>query len=116
MARARAIERFYENRLFEGVDVEIIEQIAPRISVLRKKPGEIIFREGEPGNSLYLGGEGCVKIEKAADSVECEIFDYVDQVNVFGATELLVRERHSNTATAVAPALLGALNVDTCQE
>src|SRR6059058_1012551 len=115
-ARGRAVERFRDNRLFEGVDAEIIERIAPKLGVLRKKPGEIIFREGEPGNSLYLVGEGCVKIAKAADSVDCEIFDYVNQGNFFGATALLAGEPHSTTATAVEPALIGALTEDTFQE
>ena len=115
-ARCRAVERFRDNRLFEGVDADIIERIAPKLGVLRKKPGEIIFREGEPGNSLYLVGEGCVRIAKAADSVDCEIFDYVDQGNFFGATALLAGEPHSTTATAVEPALIGALTEDTFQE
>src|SRR5438067_7945346 len=115
-ARGQAVERFRDNRLFEGVDADIIERIAPKLGVLRKKPGEIIFREGEPGNSLYLVGEGCVKIAKAADSVDCEIFDYVNQGNFFGATALLAGEPHSTTATAVEPALIGALTEDTLQE
>ena len=115
-ARARAIERFYDNRLFEGVDAEIIERIAPKIGVIRKKPGEIIFREGEPGDSLYLVGQGSVKIAKAADGVKHEIFDYVDQGNFFGAIALLAGEPHSTTATAVEPALIGALTEDTFQE
>lgn len=115
-ARARAIERFYDNRLFEGVDADIIERIAPKLGVLRKKPGEIIFREGEPGDSLYLVGQGCVKIAKAADGVDREILDYVDQGNFFGATALLAGEPHSTTATAVEPALIGALTEDTFQE
>src|SRR5437763_16177586 len=115
-ARARAIERFYDNRLFEGVDAEIIQRIAPRVGVLRKKPGEIIFREGEPGDSLYLVGQGCIKIAKAADGVDHEILDYVDQGNFFGATALLAGEPHSTTATAVEPALIGALTEDTFQE
>jgi signal transduction histidine kinase len=114
--RARAIERFYDNRLFEGVDAEIIERIAPKIGVLRKKPGEIIFREGEPGNSLYLVGQGCVKIVKAAEGIDHEILDYVDQGNFFGATALLAGEPHSTTATAVEPALVGALTEDTFQK
>jgi signal transduction histidine kinase len=115
-ARARAVQRFYDNRLFEGVDPEIIERIAPKIGVLRKKPGEIIFREGEPGNSLYLVGQGCVKIAKAADGVDHEILDYIDQGNFFGATALLAGEPHSTTATAVEPALIGALTENTFQE
>ncbi len=115
-ARARAVERFYDNRLFEGVDTDIIERIAPKLGVLRKKPGEIIFREGEPGNSLYLVGQGCVKIAKAAEGVDREILDYVDQGNFFGATALLAGAPHSTTATAVEPALIGALTEDTFQE
>src|SRR5256714_12816052 len=115
-ARGRAIERFYDNRLFEGVDAEIVERIAPKIGVLRKKPGEIIFREGEPADSLYLVGQGCIKIAKAADGVDHEILDYVDQGNFFGATALLAGEPHSTTATAVEPALIGALTENTFQE
>src|SRR5437016_8299275 len=115
-ARARAIERFYDNRLFEGVDAEIIGRIAPKLGVLRKKPGEVIFREGEPRDSLYLVGQGCVKIAKAADGADHEILDYVDQGNFFGATALLAGEPHSTTATAVEPALIGALTEDTFQE
>jgi signal transduction histidine kinase len=114
--RARAIERFYGNRLFEGVDAEIIERIAPKIGVIRKKPGEIIFREGEPGDSLYLVGQGCVKIAKAADGVDHEILDYVDQGNFFGATALLAGEPHSTTATAIEATLIGALTENTFQE
>jgi signal transduction histidine kinase len=115
-APARAIERFYDNRLFAGVDADIIARIAPKIGVLRKKTGEVIFREGEPGDSLYLVGKGSVKIAKAGDSVEHEILDYVDQGNFFGATALLAGTPHFTTATAVKPALIGALTEDTFQE
>lgn len=114
--RARALERFYDNRLFDGVDADVIERIAPKIGMLRKKPGEIIFREGEPGDSLYLVGQGCVKIAKAGEGVDHEILDYVDQGNFFGATALLAGEPHSTTATAVEPALIGALSENTFQE
>jgi CRP-like cAMP-binding protein len=52
----------------------------------------------------------------AADGVDHEILDYVDQGNFFGATALLAGEPHSTTATAVEPALIGALTEDTLQE
>jgi signal transduction histidine kinase len=114
--RARAIESFCDNRLFEGVDVDVIERIAPKIDVLRKKPGEIIFREGEPGDSLYLVGEGLVKISKPADVAGREISDYVDEGNFFGATALLVGEPHSTTAIATQSALIGEVKEETFQE
>ena len=114
--RARAAEQFYDNQLFKGVDAGIIEQITPKIDVLHKEPGEIIFREGELGDSLYLVGQGCVKIAKSADGADHEVPDYVDQGNFFGATALLAGEPYSTTATAVEPALIGALTEDTLQE
>src|SRR5256886_6372217 len=115
-ARARGIERFYDNRLFEGVDAEIIERIAQKLGVLRKNPGEIIFRQGEPGDSIFLLGWGGLKIANAADGVNREILHCVDQGIFLGATALLAGEPHSTTATAVEPALIGELTEDTFQE
>ena len=114
--RTQAIEKFYENRLFDGVDVDVIERIVPKIAVFRKEPGEVIFREGEPGDSLYLVGQGAVKISKLADTADQEILDYVDQGNFFGAVALLAREPHSTTATAVQPALIGEVKEETFEE
>ena len=114
--RAQAIEQFCDNRLFEGVDVDVIERIAPKIGVLRKKPGEIIFREGQPGDSLYLVAKGCIKIARTADSDDHEILDFVNPGNFFGATALLAGEPHSTTATAVESAIIGEVGENTFQE
>ena len=114
--RARTIDKFYDNRLFDGVDVDVIERIAPKIEVLRKKPGETIFHEGEAGDSLYLVGQGSVKIAKTAGPTDYEILDYVDQGNFFGAMALLGGEPHSTTAIAVEPAVIGELKENTFQE
>ena len=114
--RARAAEQFLDNRLFEGVEADMIEQIAPRIGILRKKPGEIIFREGEPGDSIYLVAKGSVQIAKTADGSESEIVDFVSQGNFFGATALLAGEPRSSTATAVEPTVIGALGEEAFQQ
>jgi signal transduction histidine kinase len=80
------------------------------------QPGEVIFREGDRGDSLYMVGEGSVKISKPADIGEQEVVDYVDPGNFFGATALLAGEPRSATATAVAPALIGAVKEKTFQQ
>jgi signal transduction histidine kinase len=115
-SRGRTIEQFCDNRLFDGVDADVIERIAPKISVLKKKPGEIIFREGQPGDSLYLLAKGCVKIAKAPDGDNREILDFVNPGNFFGATALLAGEPHSTTATAMESAVIGEMGEDTFQE
>lgn len=114
--RSRAKESFYDNCLFEGVDADVIERIATKIDVIRKKPGEIIFREGEPGDSIYLVGRGLIRISKPANVAGQEIFDFVDEGNFFGATELLVGEPHSATAIAAQSAVIGAVSEETFQE
>jgi signal transduction histidine kinase len=113
---ARAVEQFCDNRLFAGVDAEVIERITPKISVIKKKPGEVIFREGQPGDSLYLVAKGRIKIAKAADGANQEILDFVSPGNFFGATSLLAGEPHSTTATAVESAVIGELGEETFQE
>jgi len=114
--RAAIAEQFLDNRLFEGVEPDVIEQIAPKIGVIRKQPGEVIFREGQPGDSVYLVGKGSVKIEKASDDDDLESFDFVCPGNFFGATALLSREPHSSTATAVEPTVIGELGEEAFQE
>jgi two-component system sporulation sensor kinase A len=114
-ARARTVEQFYHNQLFEGIDVDVIEQIAPKIGVLRKKPGEIIFREGEPSDSFYLVGRGIVQIAKTGEGIH-GVVDYVREGSFFGATALLSGEPHSTTATATKPAVIGELTEETFQE
>jgi len=114
--RARAFEQFSDNRLFQGIGSDVLEKIAPQISVLRIQPGEVIFREGDPGDSLYLVGEGSIKISKPGSAGEQEILDYVDPGNFFGATALLAGEPRSATATAVQPAVIGAVKDETFQQ
>jgi CRP/FNR family cyclic AMP-dependent transcriptional regulator len=107
---------FGENRLFEGIDAEVLKKITPKIGVMRIQPGEIIFREGDPGDSLYLVGEGSVKISRPNAVGDQEIVGYVAPGNFFGVTALLAGEPRSATATAVAPAVIGALKEKTFQQ
>jgi signal transduction histidine kinase len=114
--RAKTLEQFSDNRLFEGVDADVLERIAPKIDIVRKEPGEIIFREGEPGDSLYLVAQGAVRIAKAAEGNEPEILDFVSPGNFFGASAMLAREPHSTTAIAVEPTIIGTLGENSFQE
>jgi signal transduction histidine kinase len=114
--RSRAVESFCENRLFEGVDVDVIERFAQKIDIVRKKRGEVIFRKGEPGDSIYLVGQGLVRISNPGDISGPQVLDYVDQGNFFGATALLVGEPRSTTAIAEQPALIGEVKEEALQE
>ena len=79
----------------------MLERIAPKIDIVRKEPGEIIFREGEPSDSLYLVAQGSVKIAKAAEGTEPEILDFVSPGNFFGASAMLAREPWASATASV---------------
>jgi len=114
--RAESFERFSDNRLFEGISSDVLKKIGPQIGMLRMGPGEVIFREGEPGDSLYLVDEGSVKISRSDSAGEQEIISYIDPGNFFGATALLAGESRSATATAVEPAVIGTVKEETFQQ
>src|SRR3954453_20406417 len=114
--RAKALEQFIDNRLFEGVNADVLERIAPKIDIVRKEQGEIIFRKGEPSDSLYLVAQGSVKIAKAAEGSEPEILDFFSPAIFFGASAMLARELPQTTATSVEPIIIGSLGEDSFQQ
>lgn len=102
-----------KNRLFEGVEPELLKQIAPDVNVVHIEPGEIIFREGDPGDLLYLVGEGSVKISKAGRGGEQKTLGYIQPGNFFGEMALLEGQPRSAMASAVDETLLGTVDEPT---
>jgi signal transduction histidine kinase len=113
--QSRQFEQFSDNRLFEGIDRSVLKKVAREIGVLRVQPGEVIFREGEPGDSLYLVAEGSVKISRPDDD-DPESVDYINSRNFFGVTALLAGSPRSGTAKAISSAVIGAVKDETFQE
>lgn len=118
MGASLAVETFKHfagNRLFEGIEPELLEGIAPEMSVVRLAPGEVIFKEGDPGDSLFLVGEGSVKISKLGRGGEQETLGFIQPGNFFGEMALLDRAPRSAMATATESTLLGAVNDESFQ-
>jgi len=68
----QAFEGLANNRIFEGIETDLLEQIAPAVHVVQLEEGEVIFREGDPGDLLYLVGEGSVMISKSVSHVSSD--------------------------------------------
>ncbi len=93
----------------------MLDEIAPDVRLVQFNAGEIIFREGDPGNLLYLVGEGSVKISKSGRGGQQETLGFVQSGNFFGEMALLDGEPRSSMATAAEPTLLGAVDESTFQ-
>ncbi len=111
----QAFEGLANNRIFDGIEADLLEQIAPEVRVLHLEKDEIIFREGDPGDLLYLVGEGSVKISKSGRGGEQETLSFIRPGNFFGEMALLDGQPRSAMATAVESTLLGTVDEPTFQ-
>ena len=54
--------------IFQGVDSDAAESLAKELEYVEARKGEIIFNEGDPGDSLYIVLSGKIKLgRRAAD-------------------------------------------------
>jgi signal transduction histidine kinase len=112
---AKSFDQLAQNRLFEGIESDLLEKISPEVRVVELGEGEIIFREGDPGDLLYLVGEGSVKISKSGRGGQQETLGFIKSGNFFGEMALLDGEPRSAMATAAEPTLLGTVDESTFQ-
>jgi signal transduction histidine kinase len=112
---AKVFDQLSHNRLFEGLEPDLLKQIRRQVDVLQFKSGEVVFHEGDPGDSLYLVGEGSVKISKEDRAGREQVLDYIKPGNFFGEMALLEGKPRSAMATAAEPTLLGAVKEETFQ-
>ena len=115
LLHAHALDQFARNRLFEGIESDVLSDITPELQVRRLREGEVIFREGDPGDVLYLVGEGSVKISKLGRGGKQETLGFIQPGNFFGEMALLDGQPRSAMATAAESTLLGTVDEKTFQ-
>jgi signal transduction histidine kinase len=93
----------------------VLYEIASDVDVLRLQEAEIVFREGDQGDFLYLVGEGSVKISKVGRGGQQETLAFIGSGNFFGEMALLDKQPRSAMATAAEPTVLGAMSEQTFQ-
>ncbi|HXA08456.1 MAG TPA: ATP-binding protein [Chthoniobacterales bacterium] len=110
-----AFDGLAKNRLFEGIEPDLLGQIAPDVQVMQLDAGAVVFREGDRGDFLYLVGQGSIKISKSGRGGEQETLGFIQPGNFFGEMALLDGQPRSAMATAVESTLLGTVNEPTFQ-
>ncbi len=104
-----AIEAVYAERavktylrkvpLFSNLDDSTLEKLERDVNLKSYNSGDVIFREGDQGDSLYIIRTGFVKITKRHLDKE-QIIAYLSQGNYFGEMALLEDERRTATILA----------------
>ena len=106
---------FATNQLFEGIEPDVLEDVRYEMKTLRLKEGEVVFEEGDRGDSLYLVGEGSIKISKTGRGGEQETLGYIQSGNFFGEMALFDGQPRSAKATAASPSLVASVDERTFQ-
>ncbi len=118
MLAAESLETFRcfaANDLFQGIDPDVLEELRYEMKTMRLEEGDVIFDEGEEGDSLYLVGEGSIKISKTGRGGEQETLGYIQSGNFFGEMALFDGQPRSAKATAASPSLLASVDERTFQ-
>lgn len=86
--------------LFEGLNSSQLKKLGAALTRTRFPAGAYIFREGEPGASMYLIEEGKVRISKSVPGVGEEALAILEPGQYFGEMSLI--EADSRSADAIA--------------
>ena len=96
-----ALDALARSPLFQGVLPEDLAHYARAMSRRRYRRNEVIFHEGDPGNSLHVLVEGRVKITRESSEGNEAIVVILAPGETFGELVLLDGAPRSATATAI---------------
>jgi CRP/FNR family cyclic AMP-dependent transcriptional regulator len=107
-----AVDALCQCVLFRGVDDAILQLVAASLRLRRFRRNEVIFHQGDPGDSLHVIESGAVKIVLPSPEGDEAIIATLRRGDFFGELALLDGAAHSATATALEPSQTLVLSRD----
>lgn len=108
--RGRVAAALRRLAIFGPLSPAQIEQVAQTAQHQRYTKGELLVREGDPGDSLFVITTGRVRIEKRLDDGATLTLDHLEAEDFFGEMSLLTGA--PRTASVIAEAEVEVLLVD----
>ena len=105
-------ETLARSGIFQGVDPEAAEALAKEMELIETRKGEVIFSEGEPGDSLYIVLSGKLKIGRRAGDGRQNLIAVMGPSDMLGELSLFDPGPRTATATAVTATTLSGLGND----
>ena len=87
--------------IFQGVDPEAAEALAKEMETIEVRKGEVVFNEGEPGDSLYIVLSGKIKLGRRAADGRQNLIAVMGPSDMVGELSLFDPGPRTATATAV---------------
>jgi CRP/FNR family cyclic AMP-dependent transcriptional regulator len=95
--------------IFQGVDHDAAEALAKDMETIDVRKGEVIFSEGEPGDSLYIVLSGKIKVGRRAQDGRQNLIAVMGPSDMVGELSLFDPGPRTATATAVVDTRLARL-------
>ena len=95
--------------IFQGVDPEAAEALSKEMETVEVRRGEVVFNEGEPGDSLYIVLSGKIKLGRRAADGRQNLIAVMGPSDMFGELSLFDPGPRTATATALTDSRLARL-------
>ncbi|MDY2941042.1 MAG: Crp/Fnr family transcriptional regulator [Varibaculum sp.] len=92
--------------LFEGLEPQVHERIYADMAEISLRRGQVLFREGDPGDRLFVILEGKLKLVHASTDGRENLLSVLGPGEIVGELTLFDPGPRSTSATAVSPAKL----------
>lgn len=97
--------------VFPGVSDDFLQRLVKQAAHRRFKKGEVLFKQGDPGDVCYVIRKGSVKISRRNDRGVDVTQTYVAAGNLVGEIALLSAEPRGRTATVTAVVPCEAISI-----
>lgn len=101
MTKTKVMECLKQSYLFSAVSKKGLNFVAKYVKENSYKKGEIIFNEGDKGDSLHIITSGVVKIIKYSKEGKTKTLAILKEKDSFGEMALLTKESRSATVEAL---------------
>jgi CRP-like cAMP-binding protein len=95
--------------IFQGVDADAAESLAKELEYVEARKGEVVFNEGDPGDSLYIVLSGKIKLGRRAADGRQNLLALTGPSDMIGELSLFDPGPRTATATAVTDTRLARL-------
>jgi len=117
VASAAEIAEFLQNvRLFREVDRPALLDLTARLRERRLRKGQVLFREGDQGEEMFLVRDGSILVSKAVTGKVEQVLARFGPGDFFGEMSLFDRSPRSATIQAESEATLLALDRDNLSD
>jgi CRP-like cAMP-binding protein len=92
-----AKRKLFEEQKLSSLEINFLSSLSREVKL---RPGEVIFREGEPGDRMYVVLEGRVMISKYIPGAGEEALAFLERGDYFGEMALIDKQPRSADASA----------------